>query len=297
MNWPKISIVTVSFNQGDFLEETILSVLNQRYPNLEYIIIDGGSRDNSVEIIRKYAHRLAYWVSEPDQGQTYGINKGLEKVTGDIVAFVNSDDVYLPGALKAVADAFIKHPDWNWLVGGWLIFGQIDDLETSCWLPRPPANAADCLYQHFSAAQPGHFWRGQLFKQYGLLDSSYHFCFDHEFYARLLVAGETCHGIQVPLAAYRFHNTSKTVSAADRFTPEFTRIREKYLPKVSVEEAQRARREYELQQSFLQCREAVRLLEVGERDAAWDCFTATVTRWPTSLSRRFGWGCLRRLLS
>src|SRR6266550_8991921 len=96
---PKISIVTPSFNQGRFLEETILSVLNQNYANLEYIIIDGGSDDESVEIIRRYEDRLAFWISEKDRGQVHAINKGLEQATGAIFAFINSDDVYLPGPL------------------------------------------------------------------------------------------------------------------------------------------------------------------------------------------------------
>src|SRR4029077_16981552 len=107
---PKISIVTPSFNQGRFLEETILSVLNQNYPNLEYIVIDGGSTDETVEVIRRYEDRIPFWVSEKERGQVHAINKGLEKCTGDIFGFVNSDDVYLPGTFAAVAQYFENHP-------------------------------------------------------------------------------------------------------------------------------------------------------------------------------------------
>src|SRR5687768_13083798 len=106
MNSPKISIITPSYNQGRFIEETILSVINQNYPNLEYIIIDGGSTDNTVEIIRKYEQHLAYWVSEKDGGQSEAINKGFKKATGDIVCWINSDDFFMPGALSKVADCF-----------------------------------------------------------------------------------------------------------------------------------------------------------------------------------------------
>src|SRR5215211_5038115 len=102
----KLSVVTPSFNQGKFLEQTILSVLSQNHEQLEYIIIDGGSTDESVEIIKRYADRLAYWVSEKDRGQVHAINKGLEHVTGDILAFINSDDVYLPGTFNAVMTHF-----------------------------------------------------------------------------------------------------------------------------------------------------------------------------------------------
>src|SRR5262249_46923914 len=116
-NYPRITIITPSFNQAQFFEQTIASVLDQNYPNLEYIIIDGGSQDHSVEIIRKYDHRLAYWVSEKDRGQTHAINKGLERATGDIIAYLNSDDFYLAGTLHRVAEYFQQHPDVDLLHG------------------------------------------------------------------------------------------------------------------------------------------------------------------------------------
>src|ERR1044071_6569232 len=119
----KLSIITPSFNQGRYLEETILSVLNQGYQPLEYIVIDGGSTDESVSIIRRYEHHLAYWVSEKDRGQVHAINKGLEKATGDIFAFLNSDDLYLPGAFRAVMEHFREKPDCEWLCGETLLFG------------------------------------------------------------------------------------------------------------------------------------------------------------------------------
>src|SRR6185369_4233383 len=114
---PKISIVTPSFNQAPFLERTIQSVLDQGYENLEYIIIDGGSKDGSVDIIRKYSSRLAYWVSEPDSGQSDAINKGLRSASGDWLAWQNSDDVYYPGAFASLARAAAAHPDAGLITG------------------------------------------------------------------------------------------------------------------------------------------------------------------------------------
>lgn len=116
--YPKISIVTPSFNQGEYLEETIRSVLDQGYPDLEYIIIDGGSTDNSVDIIRKYEKYLAYWISEPDQGMYHALNKGFSISSGEIMAWINSSDLYCPWAFSVVADAFIQLPQVQWLTSG-----------------------------------------------------------------------------------------------------------------------------------------------------------------------------------
>ncbi len=124
INYPKISIVPSSYNQGQFLEETVLSVLNQNYPNLEHIIIDGGSTDNSVDIIKKYEDQLAYWVSEKDKGQTHAINKGFKHSNGEILNWLNSDDLLAPGALHVIAEEFSKNPRVDFFFGDFTIIDK-----------------------------------------------------------------------------------------------------------------------------------------------------------------------------
>lgn len=166
MEYPKISIVTPNYNQAAYLEQTILSVLNQGYPNLEYIIIDGGSTDGSVDIIKKYSNNLAYWVSEPDMGMYYAIQKGFDKSTGEIMAWINSDDMYHPGALFIVADIFSSFSDIEWLIGASTTFdekGRTVDVS-----PNSDFSKYDYyLYQFKWIQQESTFWRRSLWEKSG----------------------------------------------------------------------------------------------------------------------------------
>jgi glycosyltransferase involved in cell wall biosynthesis len=235
MGLPKISIVTPSFNQGQFLEETILSVLNQNYPDLEYIIIDGGSTDNSTEIIRRYEDRIAYWVSEPDRGQTDAINKGLRRATGEITTYMNSDDVYLPGAFHTVGRYFAEQTNSRWLCGTCLTFGLPDESPGFMEVP-PTENIAARLLVNTFLPTPSMFWRRDAFEEFGLFLEDMHYCFDLEHWLRMLVGGVLYHPLERPLSAFRLHPASKTVTTRDGFVREEQRIREMYLPRMSPRE-------------------------------------------------------------
>ncbi len=224
---PRITIITPSFNQGEFLEKTIQSVLEQNYPNLEYFVIDGGSRDNSVEIIRRYERHLAGWISEPDRGQVDAINKGLAAATGDIIAFINSDDVYLPGTLCHVANQ-MADSRIRWLVGDYLTI-DADGCPQECIHPRQPESFTRYL-MHTSGfiPQPSSFWSSVLFDQHGWFDPSLHFCFDYEFNCRLLAAGEAPAVISGALAAFRLHPASKGCSQPLSFGLERLEVARRY---------------------------------------------------------------------
>ena len=220
---PLVSIVTPSYNQAQFLEETILSVLNQNYPQLEYIIIDGGSTDGSVEIIRRYADRLAYWVSEPDKGQADAINKGWSRVTGDIVAFLNSDDYYRPGAISAVCEVFRQRPE----VG--IVWGQAEWVTEHGKPLRPTHTFVDSqqMVERFEGLpQPATFVRKEVIDKVGKLDPTFHFALDGEFFIRAM-ANFDSQALPQIIACMRLHGAAKSVAAGLGFAPEVIRIANK----------------------------------------------------------------------
>lgn len=208
--WARISIVTPSYNQSQFIEETIRSVLLQGYPNLEYIIMDGGSTDNSVEIIRKYEPWLTYWVSKTDRGQTHAINKGLERSTGQICSWLNSDDTLLPGVLPKVIGSMRAES------GIRIIFasayytdeaGRITGVYRG--FPLPAGQRRMTYWRRWAVPQPTLFFERKLLSEYGFLDEDYHFSMDYEWMIRV---SQRIMPICIPdvIATYRIHQSSKT---------------------------------------------------------------------------------------
>jgi glycosyltransferase involved in cell wall biosynthesis len=283
---PKISIVTPSYNQGRFLEETILSVLNQRYEPLEYIIIDGGSSDESVEIIRRYEKHLAFWVTEKDRGQVHALNKGFERITGNIAGFINSDDVYLPGAFNAVVDHFEARPACEWLCADTVLFGQ--GYPTKLVIANVPKSAAHALSWAYRAPQPGMFWRSELI-QCGFQEP-WPYDFDHDLYVRLLLDGHACEHVPLPIAGYRLHEASKTVAEKHRQIAEFEQSAQFYEPRLRG-----ADRRWCRATGYL--RKAYAASTAGNKpDAARWLLRALVT-YPEGLAGRPFWGCARRLFN
>ncbi|MGQ4646871.1 glycosyltransferase [Lyngbya aestuarii] len=225
MTWPKITVVTPSYNQAPFLEATLQSVLSQEYPNLEYIVIDGGSTDGSVEIISRYADHLTYWVSEPDGGQTDALNKGFAKATGDIVCWLCSDDLLEPGSLQEVVQFFQKNPQARVVYGDttWV------DIDNKPIRKRKelPFNRFIFLYEHNFIPQPSTFWRLDLHEEVGGLDSAFDASMDADLWIRF--ADVTyLHHVRRPWSRMRLHPEQKTQRLQDKRRTEAQILRQRY---------------------------------------------------------------------
>lgn len=219
--WPRITVVTPSFNQATYLERTILSVLDQGYPNLEYLVIDGGSTDGSADIIRRYAGRLSWWISEPDRGQTDAINKGLRRATGEWVAWQNSDDIYYPGVFHELAAAAEKYPRAGLIIGDMMLIDEQDrPLRDICYV-KPCYKAL--LAEGMVLTNQSAFWRRKAHEGIGLLAEDLHYSFDYEWFLRLTKHVESAHVNRI-WGALRLHGETKTSLRAQRFREERQKI-------------------------------------------------------------------------
>jgi glycosyltransferase involved in cell wall biosynthesis len=222
MNNIKVSIVTPSFNQARYIESTMLSVLEQSYLNIEYIVMDGGSTDGSVDVIRRYANKLAWWVSEKDKGQTDALNKGFLHAQGEILAWLNSDDTYEPGAVAAAVKYLSEHPevgvvyaDTNFIDEKGRIIGGFPAAQTDYRRLRQG-------YVHIP--QQATFFRADLWRQVGPLDPDFYFAMDYDLWVRLAKLAPFAYLPGQTWANFRLHTSGKTIAADDRCWPEMLKV-------------------------------------------------------------------------
>lgn len=228
----RISIVTPSFGQGHFIERTILSVLDQGYPNLEYLVQDGGSKDDTEAVLRKYEDRLAGWRSEADSGQSDAINRGFRHTTGDIMGWLNSDDMLLPGALASIDRFFARHPDVDVVYGNRLMIDE-EDREIGRWIM--PGHDSDVLSWADYIPQETLFWRRSIWEKVGgQIDESFRFAMDWDLLVRFRDAGAKFAHIPQFLGAFRIHHQQKTSAEISELGfQEMNRIRQRihgYVP-------------------------------------------------------------------
>lgn len=229
-DFPLVTVVTPSYNQGQFLELTIKSVLGQDYPNLEYFVIDGDSTDKSVDILHQYANQLTYWVSEKDNGQSQAINKGLVRARGEFLGWLNSDDLLISGAIKLVVSIFLQNPDVD------VVYGRLDRIdEQGLRVPTPHLSKDNIVFDKSYALdecvvnQAGCFWRRSMMEKVGLLNENLHYSMDYEYWIRILLAGGKFKRLDDTLAQFRLSSGSKTVGQTAKMAHEGLKVINTYL--------------------------------------------------------------------
>ena len=266
MTLPRLTVITPSFNQGRYLERTLRSVFDQSYPDLEYIVMDGGSTDDSVDILRRYDNRLSYWVSEPDGGQSWAINRAVERSTGDVIAYINSDDYYLPGAFEAALPYF-EDPAVRWVAGACEYREEDGTLET-LWLPRQPTGPkAGWIRDLWYVPQASSFWRRDVFEEFGPLRDDLKFVFDTEFCVRLALGGVRPLTFDQAMAVRYLHGQAKSADVS-RFIAEWGDVASDLRRRLPLRERalDRVRRlPYDLLRAQYLLRERLGLLHLRER--------------------------------
>lgn len=218
---PLVSVVTPSYNQGAFLEQTICSVLDQDYPNIEYIVVDGGSTDGSLELLRKYSQQIAWWVSEPDNGQTDAINKGFSRANGQILAWLNSDDTYLERTVSEAVKFLQEHPQVGMVYGDANLIDEEGEI-----IGKFPARQTDhrrLMRGYVHIPQQAAFFRAHLWRQVGPLDPSFYFAMDYDLWVRLSKRAPLKYHPRL-WANFRLHGGAKSIQSDDRCWPEMVRI-------------------------------------------------------------------------
>ena len=299
----KVSIIIPSFNQGEFLEQTLESVFAQDAVEREVLVFDGGSTDRTIEVLRRHDARLDYWESRPDRGQTHAINKGLARMSGDVWMYLNSDDLLAPGALAAVSRAFLD-PSVMWVGGLCETFDESGII--GAVQPGPATRMKDYLApwnrpsRYIFPFSGACYMRREVIERIGMFDESYQYSMDDEYYCRSVFAGGAIRQTIVPkmLARWRWHPESKTMNRgiAYAFRAEEIRIAQTYGYALSSEERAELDAEIRVQLKWLAVREAMWLLGEGRREDAVSLMLRAVGASPSLILFRPWLGAMRRAL-